>query len=163
MLEEKLEKLKIQKKKLMALALAGVIASTGSGCARNTGSLDGSTLANTKVITTTDGKIEIVRDIYKSSNDRYCKLYNDNTHHHYRDVISGNYYSDSESCEKYEHNFRDIFPIVLDVASVESITDYLTPEEIAKSANGQLTEDDITNIILRIKTQSIEVESELQK
>lgn len=145
----KVKNLKIESSsaiKYTAFALAGSIVFTMAGCSNST--LSKSLLYNTSVITFEDG----TKDIASKSEE--CRYNKHNNIYHFESLISGEYYSNmlclddkyylsSGSSTSYKLNHYDI-------VNVESISNYLTKDELKKANEGSLNKDDIIEVFVRI-------------
>lgn len=135
---------KNKSKKIVALALATTI-TTGvlSGCNSKSKDnlLDGTILENTRVITFEDGHIDIATEI----NGRYLDL-KSKEHNHYKSIITNEEFAPLE-CESSSIYYK------YEITTDESIVAYLTPEEIVKFTNEEVTSEDVKNILLRIFTE----------
>ena len=132
------------KVKLATFILAGTLAlSMLTGCGRSKDNIfKGTILENTTVITFDDNSKDIAKitGLCISENSLYS---------HYRSITSGIYFSDIECEETYHNNYTD-FLHHLNITKEENIVKYLTSDEIEKAYNGNLTDEDITEIITRI-------------
>ena len=144
----KIKNLLINKKakvKLATFILAGTLASSMlTGCGRSKDNiLEGTILENTTVITFNGGSKDIVKPV------EVCSSLDSDFH--YYSVTSGNCYSDNNCghiccyCE-----YGCYFLQNTNIEDKENITEYLTPDEIEKAYNGNLTNEDIIEIITRI-------------
>lgn len=142
--------LKNNKVKLQTLTAAILVAGSLVGCGTTNCNLNNTSdyITNSLVITTTDGEKQIVKKISGIN----CDDKSNKNHYHYRDVITGNYYSDSLECMRYYKNFTDCaYPSYLEIQTVESLADYLTDEELSKLIKNEFTNDDYANLVVRIK------------
>lgn len=144
------------KVRLQSLTAAVIIAGSLVGCGRKDTSVATTPaelyINNSLVITTDTGEKNIVRKIIKNG----CDSPFSDEHFHYYDVITGNYYSDNETCLNFINNSRNAFAIYLNITNIESIADYLNAEEITKLMNNELSIEDCVAIVTRIKESSIE-------
>ena len=144
----KIKNLKINQKlmtKLSACVLVGSLtAMTLTGCSNDKDNLlEGTILEKACVITFEDGSKEI------AVSDAYCKY--DNVFLYYS-IVSGEYFSDdecphigmSETIHKY------------DIVQAEVITKYLTADDLTKASQGELTNDDVINIVTRVINPDVE-------
>lgn len=121
---------------VVALALVGTMATTMlTGCSnKKTAVLEGTHLESTKVITFSDNSKDIAVGIGVCGKTACSK-----SHMNYRSIITNETFTECP-----------VSPVPRDIIYTETIMSYLTEEEIAKSLKGQLTEDDVANIISRI-------------
>ena len=143
--------LRKNKVRLQSLAAAVIVASSLTGC-KEKNTIEPTTPADiyvhdTVVITSDVGKKYIVKRITRVGCENPFSL----EHYHYYDVVTKNYYSDDESCNNYAYRNESIIATYINVANIESISDYLTTEEITKLMKDELSIDDCTEIIIRIK------------
>lgn len=141
--------------KLKRFVLAGsLVATMLIGCGKES-ALDETLLEEASVITFEDGSKDIARAI------NTCSSFSDDKGDsiHYRSVITGERYSD-EKCTADRPNGEVIkhYPIVND----ESLTGYLTADEIAKAINGNLNDEDIIAIIKRVIEPTTELEEKTE-
>lgn len=155
-------------RKVAALSLACALTTTSlTGCSmRYTDAPDtnykcllgGTILEDTYVTTFEDGRKDIVKLV--------CTC-NKNIHTIYYSVISGDYYSDDD-CFDYGLAFRKADGSGIarkeilgkeNVVSVQSISCYLSEEDLIKAANGELTKEDIIDII----TRTVKLEEEVKE
>ena len=147
-----MRKFKIDKntsKKIIAYVIIGTIGlTTLTGCNNNNESrssfLSNTVLEDTSVFTFEDGHKDLAKPLILCGMT-YCQGKN---HKLYRSIVTNEYFSDDD-CVR-ECYINGIILNKYNITSEESLINYLTTEEIAKAANNQLTEDDITNIINRI-------------
>lgn len=127
------------------------------------------TILENAVVATVDGDIEILKEEYVYKDHHIC-YYDENdkldNHKHYRNIVTGEWLADSQGyCDTVNTStswsINNVNPRNADISNIESITNYLTEEEYQKAIKGELTEDDIIKIITRVK--SISVENETQK
>ena len=138
------------KVKLQTLTAAILVAGTlvGCGTTNSNSSNMNDYITNSLVVTTTDGEKQIVKKITSPN----CYDKSNKNHYHYRDVITGSYYSDSLECMVWHRApVETIYPTYLEVQTVESLADYLTNEELSKLIKNEFTNDDYTNLVVRIK------------
>ena len=152
-----MRKFKIDKntsKKFITYVIIGSIAlTTLVGCNKKenrSSFLSNTVLENASVITFEDGHkdlatIKILCDM------AYCQGKN---HKIYNSIVTNEYFSDDDCVREYYIN--GLFLNKYNITNEQSLINYLKTEEIAKAANNQLTEDDITNIINRIFTKDEE-------
>lgn len=138
------------KVRLKALAASMIIIGTLSGCGNNNESSSMEDyITDSLVITTTDGEKQIVKKIIGWN----CSDASNKNHYHYRDAVTGSYYSDSLECMNYQKNKVEYaYPTYIEVQTIETLGDYLTSEEIAKLLKNEFTNEDYVNLILRIKS-----------
>lgn len=138
------------KVKLQTLTAAILVAGTLVGCGTtncNSSNMN-DYITNSLVVTTTDGEKQIVKKITSPN----CYDKSNKNHYHYRDVITGSYYSDSLECMIWHRApVETIYPTYLEVQTVESLADYLTDEELSKLIKNEFTNDDYANLVVRIK------------
>lgn len=142
--------LKNNKVKLQTLTAAILVAGSLVGCGTTNCNLNNTSdyITNSLVVTTTDDEKQIVKKITSPS----CDDKSNKNHYHYRDVITGNYYSDSLECMVWHRApVETIYPTYLEVQTVESLADYLTDEELSKLIKNKFTNDDYANLVVRIK------------
>jgi len=148
--------LKKNKVRLQSLAAAVIVAGSLVGCSKEETPVETSPaelyINNSIVITTDTGKKHIVKRIVKSG----CDDPFNNQHYHYYDVVTKNYYSDSENCEQYLVHRKSINPIFVNVTNIENIADYLTTDEFTKLMKDELSIDDCVQIVTRIKESEVE-------
>ena len=144
-----IEFLRKNKVKLQSLVATILVTSSLVGCGV---SEEPNPIENAIVITTTDGEKNIVRKVSK----RNCNDYPNENHFHYMDLITGNFYSDSINCISSDYTGWNEYPIYREISNVESITDYLTDEEISKLLKSEFTNEDFANLVIRIKESEIE-------
>ena len=126
------------------------------------------TILENAVVATVDGDIEVLKEEYVYKDHHIC-YYDENdkldNHKHYRNIVTGEWLADSQGyCDTVITGTwagNNVNPRNADISNIESITNYLTEEEYQKAIKGELTEDDIIKIITRVK--SISVENETQK
>ena len=125
--------------KIVSYILAGSIAaSTLTGCeSKRDPILKGTILESTSVVTFEDGTKDIVLV------DCYCTY---DVYNHYYSVISGEYFC-SNKCETPElsgstHQYE--------IINEEDIVCYLTALDVTKAMRGELSEDDIVDIVNRV-------------
>lgn len=141
---------KNNKVKLQTLTAAILVAGTlvGCGTTNSNSSNMNDYITNSLVVTTTDGEKQIVKKITSPN----CYDKSNKNHYHYRDVITGSYYSDSLECMAWHRApVETIYPTYLEVQTVESLADYLTDEELSKLIKNEFTNDDYANLVVRIK------------
>ncbi len=155
----KIRNFKINQKavsKLAACVLVGTLAATTlTGCGRNDKNnfLEGTILEDTCVVTFEDG----AKDIAVTLTDCIVDTNTGKYYHHYRSVISGECFA-SEKCISKSTNspaFR-----YYGITNEESITRYLTPNEIAKAMQGELDNNDIIAIVRRTMEPTTEETNE---
>lgn len=144
-----MKNLKFNFKNLSALLLAGTVTLTGmslSGCSEkqdkkddNASILSGTILEGTRVVTFADGSKEIVKVESAGFN---------NKHYHYTSVVSGDTFESTSSSCSQENIYR------YDIISDESITSYLTTDEIINARKNGLSDKDIDQIFSRIYGQN---------
>lgn len=138
------------KVKLQTLTAAILVAGTlvGCGTTNSNSSNMNDYITNSLVVTTTDGEKQIVKKITSPN----CYDKSNKNHYHYRDVITGSYYSDSLECMVWHRApVETIYPTYLEVQTVETLADYLTDEELSKLIKNEFTNDDYANLVVRIK------------
>lgn len=143
----KIKNFRINKKataKQMACVLAGSLAvTTLTGCEdtvdRNN-ILKGTILEDTCVVTFDDGTKDIATAI------DICSFLDVNRYHYYS-VISGEYFSD-ENCTAYEIEGKIAHHHI--ITNKESITGYLTSDELTKAMQGELDNNDLISIVSRV-------------
>ena len=152
----KIKNLKINQKiitKLSSCVLVGsltIMTLTGCGSMDSNASNDrnyilkGTILENARVITFDDGTKEI------AVVDSYCIHSN---YSHYYSIISGEYFSD-EKCRNDVLNRKSNYKYV--ITNDESITKYLTADDLTKASQGELTNDDVINIVTRVINPDVE-------
>lgn len=147
-----IEFLKKNKVRLQSLTAAVLVATTLVGCGKYNAK---NNIDNALVITTESGEKTIVKKI-----ERYnCDDKENRNHFHYIDIVTGNYYSDSQNCINRNFNdrmFSHDYPIYVSITNIESISDYLTSEEISKLLKGEFTNDDFAKLAVRIKESEVE-------
>lgn len=143
-----LEAIKSKFLKLKRFVLAGSLAATLlTGCGEKTKSsiFDGTLLEGASVITFCDGSKDVATTFGSCSNN----YYDSGSSLHYRSIITGEEYSD-EKC-----GLRSL--IHYQIANVSNISSYLTQDELTKSINGDLSEEDIIAIISRVVEPTTEL------
>lgn len=141
--------LKIYKKVGRKIAIIGgtmLLSTSLIGCGNKKDSLLKNTLLEqSRVITFEDGHKDIV--IHEQNCDHH------DGHSIYKSIITNEYITDEVCRQNYVGlKLLEKYKIFKD----ESIVSYLTSEEIIKASNGELTKEDITNILVRIVTESQE-------
>lgn len=135
-------------KSISAIALMGTMTLTGlTGCAKKEKSfLSDTDLETTKVISFEDGHkdIAVIEGIRCGSTDN-C------TEKMYRSIITNEYFTNNECTGiRYFYGYKEPVLNHYDIINDESIVSFLTPEEIAKAAKGELTDEDVVTIVNRI-------------
>lgn len=135
-----------------ALALVGTM-TTGvlTGCGNNNkpSLLDGTILEETRVISFDDGHKDIATIEDVSCNASGCNC----SEKMYKSIVTDEYFSNDRCEASLFFKGVDLSGVILNHYSFiddESIVVYLTTDEIVKASKGELTEDDISNIINRI-------------
>lgn len=146
-----MKNLKINKnlsKRLVSFVLVGTMGIiTLSGCSgknSNKSLLDGTILEKTNVVTFEDGSKDVARVTDICEKGWGCSI---GGHEVFNSIVTNEQYNSSEC------NVKSSLTKMLQkysIESVESITKYLTNEEIAKASKEGLTEEDISNILSRI-------------
>ena len=119
------------------ILVSSLTASTLTGCS-NDSLLEDTLLEKTIVVTFIDGSKDIVVPVEVCRNGEA---------NHYRSIISGSYISDKE-CEHRTYGTRGYINHY-EITSLESITKYLTSEQLKKAMNGELTNEDIVGIVTK--------------
>lgn len=148
--EKAKEIFKNNKVKLQTLTAAILVAGTLVGCGQTNCNSNNMSeyITDSLVITTTDGEKQIV----KKWDNWNCTDHSNKNHYHYRDVVTGNYYSDSLECmDNIGTGIKDTYPTYLEIQTVETLADYLTDEELSKLIKNEFTNDDYANLVVRIK------------
>lgn len=151
-----IEFLKKNKIRLQSLAAAVIVAGSLTGCGKKDTTVSTTPaelyINNSIVITSATGKKHIVKKISQvGCNDKL-----NSKHYHYYDFVTNSFYSDSEICDSYVFNKKDVKPIYVNITNTENIADYLTTEEITKLMKDELSIDDCAEIIARIKESEVE-------
>lgn len=148
--------LKIYKKvgrKIAVIGGAMLLSASLIGCGNKKDSLLKNTLLEqSRVITLEDGHKDVV------IHEQNCQ-YHDG-HSVYKSIITNEYIID-EACRQTHMGFEILEKYT--ILNDESIISYLTDDEIIKASNGKLTKEDVTNILVRIVTESQEKTKENTK
>jgi hypothetical protein len=129
------------RKRALAFLLAS-IAFWGIGCSSKPKYVLQGTLLDHAVVASVDGNLALVKceEIKDGSSAE-----NKNNHQHYFDIVNGEWLTDCAGCEAF--NIRTVEEIEI----TDDILEYLTPEELTKAVNKNLTIEDVVNIITRIR------------
>ena len=151
-------------KGLVVGACALTLTATLAGCGGKN-LLDG-TILEGAVVADVDGDIEILRETYFYDSDHKYVLENCDNHKHYINIATGEVIADSDGqCLRVRtyysgNNNEFVNPRNVNVSNMKSISNYLTEEEYQKANKGELTDDDIIKIVTRIKSTSVEDETQ---
>ena len=130
-----------------AISLAVVMASSLSGCGKKDIILEDTILEGT-VVATVDGEKEILKEFLPLTHE-VSKKGDDK---HYQNVITGEYLMTNSSCDNMAADLgRNKAQRYAEITDIESISNYLTKEEIEKANNDKLEDADIVSIVTRIK------------
>ena len=80
-------------------------------------------------------------------------LYND--YSHYYSIVSGEYFSDESCTNTVTFNHTNYKYVII---NDESITKYLIADDLTKAIQGELSNDDVINIVTRVINPAIETE-----
>ena len=113
------------------------------------GLLKGTILENTNVVTFEDGTKDVVKKLV------YCRDGCTREHKIYISIVSNEHFTSSECKSKHTNYYLFSNPELnkYSIINYESITKYLTNEEIVKASKDKLTKEDIANILNRIFTK----------
>ena len=149
----KIKNLRINQKLMTKLSSCVLVGSltvmTLTGCSSNDiitsdNLLKGTILENARVITFENGRKEI------AVVDSFCIK---TDYNHYYSIVSGEYFSDKNCGTDLT---RDNCIYKYTIISDESITKYLTKDDLIKANKGELIDDDVINIVIRIINPTIE-------
>lgn len=134
---------------------AGAMVMSTSGCDEEKDViLKGTILQGAIVGQTEDGHCLVLREVSVVKHE--CINDKNPYHYHYQDVVSGEYLTNSENCYTIllegSVAYEEAHPRYVHFTSIESISDYLTKEELQNAEN--LSEDDINEIVTRIMTNN---------
>ena len=141
-----MDKIKNLKVRIAALALSGaMVFTTLTGCAKKS-YLSNTDLEEAKVITYEDGNKDVVK------HEGYCTSYSCDEKI-YRSIVTNEYIVNDNCKEQYytpAPAFTSHYLNHYNIDSIDSIASYLTTDEIIKAAKGELTDDDVFEILKRI-------------
>lgn len=132
------------KKRNILCAMAAIIAATVlTGCKDKNNDSKDFLLQGTMLENCVVAEINNEKTIIKLVQHNHIN----NRHYHYQEIGGGVLYTDNEDCISKEIKR-------IPTPDFENITAYLTEDEIAKAMEGTLMDEDVVNIIFRIKGMS---------
>lgn len=139
-------KKKLVKKGVAVLVAGTLIATVFTGCGKKEALLEDTILERTVVVYVDDQPLVM---------SYYYPRYDKCTGKHYKDIVSGEiYHVENENYEGTEIcKYTDIKTLDPDT-KIESITPYLTADELKKAQKDEFTDADIIEIEQRISNQS---------